>query len=335
MTRAQRALHELEIYKTPLLPTRLRNGVTQASITGVPDLFKPRRNKLLLIKDEKQSSDRKLGQKEAILSEKNGTKPYAGAGDMKKMLVKRKLELEGEDLEEASEETNKVEEDVVIEEEADLRPSTSSKEIPPLKDDWYSLATVSSSAAGGSSLRVGRAKSSRNHISRPMARSRTKFSAAFDDEGDDTMVEQDKERTMLEEAVKKAPVFEIPAGFSFSKDVSSSLYQVMILAYVLLVGETDRARYYQRKGASHQIVTIFTFCYIDSSVGTHPREIGSINICPACFFCSSYDFSSLLVRSAISSCNPGETFARTFTRSSTIGKPYKRSELLRSFSSFQ
>ncbi|KXN90465.1 hypothetical protein AN958_04137 [Leucoagaricus sp. SymC.cos] len=154
LSRSQKALHELEIYKTPLLPTRLRNGPGQSSITGVPDLFRPRR-KLLLMKDEGRTSDRKLGRKETVSPDKNGTKPYAG---------------------EASD-------------------------------------------SGGSSLRVGRAKSSRNHISRPAARSRAKFSAAFDEEPDDAMVDEDKERQMLEEAAKKAPVFNIPTDFSFAENV--------------------------------------------------------------------------------------------------------------------
>lgn len=231
MTRAQKALHELEIYKTPLLPTRLRNGTGQASITGVPDLFKPRRNKLVLMKDEKRSSDRKLGRKEAISPDKNGTKPYAGEGGMKRMLAKRKLELEEEEEEEQLEvvgkksekakEKEKERDETIKEEKAEPQPSIPSKEIlPSTNDDWYSLASGSSSSTGGSSLRVGRLKSSRNHISRPIARSRAKFSAAFDDDADDVMMEQDKEREMIEEAAKKAPVFNIPAGFSFAKDVS-------------------------------------------------------------------------------------------------------------------
>lgn len=233
ITRAQRALHELEIYKTPLLPTRLRNGVGQASITGVPDLFKPRR-KLVLMKDEQRNSDRKLGRKEVVSPDKNGTKPYAGEGGMKKMLAKRKLELEeGEEegLEEVSGRVRKDKEkdkDESMEEEKEVHPPVPPKEVPlPLKDDWYSLASSSSTGAGGSSLRVGRAKSSRNHISRPTARSRAKFSAVFEDDGDDAMIDQDKDKEMLEEAAKKAPIFNIPAGFSFARDVGNSPSQTL------------------------------------------------------------------------------------------------------------
>ncbi|KAF9452818.1 hypothetical protein P691DRAFT_147756 [Macrolepiota fuliginosa MF-IS2] len=224
MTRAQKALHELDIYKTPLLPTRLRGA--QASITGVPDLFKPRRNKLVLIKDEKRKSDRKLGRKEEVSPDKS--KPYAGEGGMKKMLAKRKLELEEEEEEEElgtpSGKAGRVEEkerdETMEEEKVEPQPSIPAEVIPPPpKDDWYSLASGPSAGTGGSSLRVGRAKLSRNHISRPTARTKAKFSAAFDDE-DEAMQDNDKEREMLEEAAKKVPAFNIPAGFSFAQDVS-------------------------------------------------------------------------------------------------------------------
>jgi nucleoporin NUP1 len=176
------------------------------------------------MKDEGRA-DRTLGRKEAISPDKNGTKPYAGEGDMKRMLAKRKLELE-EEGEERAEVSGKVEEakgekkdEGIQAEKVEALPSLPKEIPPPPKDDWYSLASGTSSGAGGSSLRVGRAKSSRNHISRPTARPKAKFSAAFDEEGDDAMVDEDKEREMIEEAAKKAPAFNIPAGFSFAKDV--------------------------------------------------------------------------------------------------------------------
>lgn len=222
MSRGQKALHELEIYKTPLLPTRLRNGTGQ-SITGVPDLFRPRR-KLVLMKDE-GGTDRKLGRKETVSPDKNGTKPYAGEGDMKRMLAKRKLELEEKDGEREevprkAEKTEGKKKNAGTEAEKVEPPPALPKELPPPKDDWYSLASGTSSGTGGSSLRVGRAKSSRNHISRPIARTKAKFSAVFEEEGDEAMLDEDREREMIEEAASKAPAFNIPAGFSFAKDVS-------------------------------------------------------------------------------------------------------------------
>ncbi|KAJ3762943.1 hypothetical protein F5878DRAFT_512271, partial [Lentinula raphanica] len=60
---------------------------------------------------------------------------------------------------------------------------------------------------------VGRA--ARSHLSRPIK----KFSASFDDEDDTVSDEAKKDMEMLTEAAKKVPAFEIPAGFSFAKDV--------------------------------------------------------------------------------------------------------------------
>ncbi|EGO21698.1 hypothetical protein SERLADRAFT_396923, partial [Serpula lacrymans var. lacrymans S7.9] len=59
-----------------------------------------------------------------------------------------------------------------------------------------------------SSLRVGRTRIAR-------------FSAIYDEDEEDSQTEEARiaEQNMLEEAAKKAPVFEIPAGFTFAKDI--------------------------------------------------------------------------------------------------------------------
>ena len=95
----------------------------------------------------------------------------------------------------------------------------------PPASDWFSTAT-SAPPASGSSLRVGRTKISRNHIQRPSRPSKARFSAVYEEDADDAMDDDEtrqKEREMLEEAAKKAPVFNIPADFSFAKDVSNLL----------------------------------------------------------------------------------------------------------------
>ncbi|KAJ4488349.1 hypothetical protein J3R30DRAFT_3229539, partial [Lentinula aciculospora] len=61
---------------------------------------------------------------------------------------------------------------------------------------------------------VGRA--ARSHLSRPIK----KFSASYDDEDDQVSDEAKKDLEMLAEAAKKVPTFEIPAGFTFAKEVS-------------------------------------------------------------------------------------------------------------------
>jgi len=82
------------------------------------------------------------------------------------------------------------------------------------------LSPSISLTSGASSLCVGHVKSSRNRIPQPYTiRSRARFPA----EGDSFMSDQDKEMAMLEEATKNVPDFNLPANFSFTKNVSHSL----------------------------------------------------------------------------------------------------------------
>ena len=77
---------------------------------------------------------------------------------------------------------------------------------PAIPSDWFT-SCASTPSSGGSSLRVGRQKTSRNHIQRPAAR--------------------------LSKS-KNVPIFKIPDGFSFAKDVSllSALLPSMILSFI-------------------------------------------------------------------------------------------------------
>lgn len=241
---AEKALHELDIYKTPLVPTRLRSSNPPTGNTSSVDLFKSRRGAhLILMQDDKRIN--RLGRKVSGKSEAplvNETKPYAGEGGMKKLLARRKMELE--DNEDGKE--TKFEDDVEQrvqhngdemedgEREADTQLNGTSESIPPplpppSKADWFSAASSSSTSIPSSSLRVGRTK--RAHIARPTTRPmKTKFSAAYEDddpmddgEGDQEE-ERRKERAMLDEAAKRAPLFEIPKDFTFAKVVCIYFY---------------------------------------------------------------------------------------------------------------
>ncbi|KAF8126511.1 hypothetical protein EV363DRAFT_1174244 [Boletus edulis] len=79
-----------------------------------------------------------------------------------------------------------------------------------------------------SSLRVGRTRIGRNHLERPVSR-RAKFSAAFEDEDEEMEDPRAAEQKVLEEAAKKVPVFELPAGFTLAKEVSCRVNQLGIL----------------------------------------------------------------------------------------------------------
>lgn len=237
----EKALYELDIYKTPLVPTRIRSSNTPAPPTS--DLFRSRRtSQLVLMQEDKRSS--RLGRKAKKTQDPvaNETKPYAGQGGMKKLLARRKMEIEEHVQEERvrahkSDDQNqsalecedgmldgrsKFDRDV----EKPSRDANIPSRVPPFLsiDPFSSTSTSARDKGSSSSLRVGRTKTSRNHYARPAARPiRMKFSAAYDD--DDAMddgeeeAEREKEKEMLEEAAKHAPAFKVAEGFTFAKDV--------------------------------------------------------------------------------------------------------------------
>lgn len=185
------------------------------------------------MQDDKDRLGRKTGKSPVV----NETKPYAGEGGMKKLLARRKLE---EDLELENDQNDKEDyknkgsqgdrADQIAKETGLMDGDTSHYNLPPITaaslsgnksvSDWFATASGSSASTSGSSLRVGRAKTSRNHIQRP---SRAKFSAIYEDDVDDSMEDDGNrwtEREELEEAARKAPLFNIPYGFSFANDTS-------------------------------------------------------------------------------------------------------------------
>ena len=81
------------------------------------------------------------------------------------------------------------------------------------------LSPSISSTSGASSLHVSHVKLSRNHTPRPYTiRSRARSPA----EGDCFIPDRDKEIAILEEATKNVPDFNLPANFSFTKNVGHS-----------------------------------------------------------------------------------------------------------------
>ncbi|KAF8894394.1 hypothetical protein BD779DRAFT_1668917 [Infundibulicybe gibba] len=233
---AERALHELDIYKTPLLPSRLRSSksidaknILAPTTHGGPDMFKSRRASNLVLMEDDEFRPNRFGRKVSNQERKdivNDTKPYAGEGGVKRLLARRKQEVSGGSDDGGSklpdEATHqKIEAPEVAE---PIEPHVPVLPPSPPRSDWYAVA--SSGSVASSSLRVGRTKASRNHIARPAARPmKTKFSAAYEDDGDDVMDggeehERRQEYDALEAAAKQAPIFNIPPGFSFAKENS-------------------------------------------------------------------------------------------------------------------
>ncbi|KAJ2937060.1 hypothetical protein H1R20_g46, partial [Candolleomyces eurysporus] len=212
----ERALQELDIYKTPLVPTRMRSANPSSSAAAIPDMFKSRRtSRLVLMNDDRKTSSASHQSPKA-----NEGKPYAGEGGMKKLLARRKQE-EDIDIDEIPETAEAP--------KPELRPAVQDKTVPPPKSDWFAVASAGTpELPSTSSLRVGRIKQSRNHTARPtVSRTRLKFSAVYDEEGDDSMDGGEegrrKEQAMIEEASKKLPTFQLPSSFSFSKPEATPL----------------------------------------------------------------------------------------------------------------
>ena len=213
---AQKALIGLYVYKTPLLPSRLHGS------DSLPDMFKPKKAHapVLMHPDNDRVRKPRLGTTEKKGKKKEkveevALKPYAGRGGMKKMLARRKREEQAELERERESAIEEDQDEVAISEKAAFEAP---KETPRLPSPPL-VATSSSRPVGGreqSSLRVGRTRTSRNHIARPVSKAKNRFSAAFDeDEG-----EEANEESREEEPKKLPTLFESPKGFTFAQDVS-------------------------------------------------------------------------------------------------------------------
>ena len=211
---AEKALHDLDVYKTPLLPSRLRGSQT------IPDMFKPKKAQapVLMRSDRERERKPRLGTSEKKGKEKEedavASKPYAGRGGLKKMLARRKQE-ELEELEKERDNAIEEDQDEVAQKAAQAEVSETPKETARLP----SPPAPPARPIGGreqSSLRVGRTRTSRNHIARPVSKAKNRFSAAFDDDEGEDVNEEARE----EEPKKLPTLFESPKGFTFAQDVS-------------------------------------------------------------------------------------------------------------------
>ncbi|KAI0721510.1 hypothetical protein C8T65DRAFT_199451 [Cerioporus squamosus] len=213
---AEKALHDLDVYKTPLLPSRLRGSQT------IPEMFKPKKvhAPVLMRSDRDRERKPRLGMSEKSKKEE-AAKPYAGRGGMKKMLARRKLEEE-EEREKERASAIETDQDEVVENSFEV--SEPSKEVPEITrvPSPPPVPAPPARPVGGreqSSLRVGRTRISRNHIARPISKSKNKFSAAFDDEeGEDAMLDEAHEQAAADEPKRLPTLFESPKGFSFAQD---------------------------------------------------------------------------------------------------------------------
>ncbi|TFY60121.1 hypothetical protein EVJ58_g5341 [Rhodofomes roseus] len=204
---AQKALEDLDVYKTPLLPTRLRGS------PGIPDMFKTKKMPIPVLMAGEHDKKKRLGSAE---KEEPGAKPYAGKGGMKKLLMRRKQE-------EREEREN--DQESAMEDEQDEGPSKVTQQKAPESRDVPHLSRLTvpefppaPEAGRPSSLRVGRNKITRSHA--PSAQlGKNRFSAFDEEDADDAMLTSEDGHGQTE-APKPPSLFQAPAGFSFSKDTA-------------------------------------------------------------------------------------------------------------------
>jgi nucleoporin NUP1 len=237
---AEKALHELDIYKRPLLPTRLR---MQSSQGTTPELLRQKKVHVPVPMRRRHGEEEdkpRLGMKPnkggKPLKERkvNEAKPYAGEGGMKKMLARRRQEEDQVELAQVEVLTNDDDDRMIDEEEERVQKAKKEKreekakevvgEIPspprvdaPFAPDHFAPLAAGVSA-GTSSLRVGRQKQSRMRpeAPRPRKAGAARFSAIAEEGEED--VPPSPEKTPAK------PRHEAPAGFSFAPPTVSLLF---------------------------------------------------------------------------------------------------------------
>ena len=199
------ALSELAIYRTPLLPTRLRGSET------IPEMFKPKKvHAVVPMKSGKRDLPRLgTGRKKKKGKKEDARKPYSTHGGMKKLLQRRKMEGAEKGHTDHVMDTS----DANAGDGTPRASSAAESVSTPLPEPDVPQHRVY--ARETSTLRVGRSRINRPDRPTSVRPSRTKFSAAFED--DDPVDQKDQDVPKFE----TKPMFEPPKDFTFARDVSS------------------------------------------------------------------------------------------------------------------
>ena len=188
------------------MPTRLRGSET------IPEMFKPKKvHAIVPMKSGKRDLPR-LGterKKKKGKKEEDTRKPYSSHGSVKKLLQRRKMEEAEKDHADHVMDTS----DTNAADGALASPAAAESVPIPLPVPDVPQHRVY--ARETSSLRVGRSRMNRPDRPPSVRPSRTKFSAAFED--DDPVDQKDQDPPRFE----AKPMFEPPMDFTFARDVSS------------------------------------------------------------------------------------------------------------------
>ena len=248
---AEKTLHDLEIYKSPIVPSRYK------STTVIPQFLKPRKAHVPIpmpAKDrDKKPSLGMANKKKAV--EKSSGKPYAGEGGLSKLLARRRAEEEQISLnKEEKSKSWSTKKDIGVSvgigrsESVTIDSKYSSSAVQTLFSDKELPAETIFSPREKSSGKAGRIRITRREPIHRSAltsdRSRNKFSASFEDEGpseDQIMVDDSVEpepsksaqSNIAEVKESSSSLFAPPSGFSFPSDVGFFHRPYSIQVYLL------------------------------------------------------------------------------------------------------
>lgn len=223
------------MYKTPIIPSRYKDS------KAIPDFLKPKKVHVPIPMSRKERETKpSLGMASKGKSkgkEKAESKPYAGESGISKLLAKRQAEVEERSrkyntLEDRDEENEEVggKRDVGVyakltsesEGESTRKKKQVDAPIAPAEDPFDKQVETTQGGRRQPYGRVGRARRE-NPIrvvkdARPVRSNR--YSATFDDEDEDSNMDNDGTAENVSKEPAKKPAFEAPAGFTFANAVS-------------------------------------------------------------------------------------------------------------------
>lgn len=225
MSVAEKTLQELDVYKTPIIPSRYRDSKT------IPQFLKPKRAHVPIPMTRKgKPAKPSLGMAERMKSvEKGDGKPYAGRGNLSKMLAKRRAEEEEEKLGTNNDVQKRdvgVSAGFSTDSEDERKRVRKPLDVSPFTNEELISYGGRLKFGGGGGGKIGPTRNRREnvHSSVPLNRGRNKFSASFDDDdGDDFRPTAEAETDAVAKAqdeVMKAATFQPPLDFSFAQNAS-------------------------------------------------------------------------------------------------------------------
>lgn len=261
MHTAADTLNDLDAYKTPLLPTRLRmasSAVGEGSTSVIPDMLRYNKVKAPAPSRKRRGEkdeDLLLGLRRKKGAEKqakdNENTPYAGKAGYKKLLARGKVPGDevDDDVAPTAEVRDTMEEDMPVQEPvkgANLGEKATPAAVPTHEDESeprdpfdlppaevpfapavFNPTVAAAGSVGPSSLRVGRSKTGRNHNSVQIARTPIRPSPKTGGARFTAVIEDDDESMDAPEGDEPLkPLYTPPAGFSFGSPAQVRFFVV-------------------------------------------------------------------------------------------------------------